>query len=310
VSTTSIVRQHAARAVRNFVGAPTVASVPEGRMVELPGRGRTFVVDVPGPEGAPTLVLLHALGCTSYLSWYPVLADLAEHYRIVLFDQRWHGRGIRSPRFRFEDCADDVAAVLDVLEIKTCIPVGYSMGGAIAQLVWRQHPDRVDGLVLCSTARNFRGKRREQVFFPDMTAAMLPLAAVCRGRVERLAAALPEVPSAVADARGWGLAEFRSTSAWSMPAVLEALGRFNSAPWIGEVDVPTSVVVTAKDHTIPERRQRRLAAAIPGAEVFEVDGGHASLVLKAGQFGPALLEATAAVVARGSKRRKKSARVG
>jgi pimeloyl-ACP methyl ester carboxylesterase len=252
-------------------------------------------------------VLLHALGCTSYLSWYPVLAELSEHYRVVLFDQRWHGRGIRSPRFRFEDCADDVVAVLDVLGIDRCIPVGYSMGGAIAQLVWRQHPDRVEGLVLCSTARNFRGKRREKLFFPLMSAAMLPLGPVCLGRVERVAATLPEVPSIAAAERGWGLVEFRSTSAWSMPAVLDALGRFNSAPWIGDVDVPTSVVVTTKDHTIPERRQRRLAAAIPGAEVFEVDGGHASLVLKSGRFGPALLEAAASVVARG---RTRSARVG
>ena len=307
MSTKTMARAQAGRALRKLVNAPTVESVPEGRMVELPGRGSTFVVDVPGPEGAPTLVLLHALGCTAYLSWYPVLADLSQHYRVVLFDQRWHGRGIHSPRFRFEDCADDVAAVLDVLGIDTCIPVGYSMGGAIAQLVWRQHPDRVEGLVLCSTARNFRGKRREKLFFPVMSVAMRSLTPVCRGRVERVASALPEVPSFAAAERGWGMVEFRSTSAWSMPAVLASLGHFNSAPWIGDVAVPTSVVVTAKDRTIPERRQRRLAAAIQGAEVFEVDGGHGSLVLKADRFGPALLEAAASVVQRGSA---ESARVG
>lgn len=307
MSTATAARQTAAKALRKLVNAPTVESVPEGRMIELPGRGRTYVVDVPGPEGAPTLVLLHALSCTAYLSWYPVLAELSRHYRVVLFDQRWHGRGIRSPRFRFEDCADDVPAVLDALDIETCIPVGYSMGGAIAQLVWRRHPDRVDGLVLCATARNFQGKRREKVFFPVMSAAMLPLSPLIRSRVERVAATLPEVPSLVANAQGWGLVEFRSTSAWSMPAVLAALGTFNSAPWVGDIDVPTSVVVTTKDHTIPERRQRRLAAAIRGAEVFEVDGGHGSLVLKADRFGPALLAAAASVVQR---ERRTSARVG
>ena len=290
--------KQASWALRKLVTAPTVDAVPEGRMVELPGRGRTFVVDVPGPEGAPTLVLLHALSCTAYLSWYPVLSELSQHYRVVLFDQRWHGRGIRSARFRFEDCADDVAALLDVLGLETCIPVGYSMGGAIAQLTWRRHPDRVAGLVLCATARNFRGKRRERLFFPVMSAAMLPLSPVLRGRIERVALGLPELPSAAAAEKGWGMVEFRSTSAWSAPAVLAALGSFNSAPWAAEVDVPTSVVVTTKDHTIPERRQRRLAAAIPGAEVFEVDGGHTSLVLKADRFGPALLAAADSVVTR------------
>jgi 3-oxoadipate enol-lactonase len=300
VSPRTLVRKQAGRVLRKLATAPIVNSVPEGRMLDLPGRGSTYVVDAPGPEGAPTLVLLHALGCTGYLSWFPVLEDLSRHYRVVLFDQRWHGRGIQSDRFRLNDCADDVAAVLDVLGIERAIPVGYSMGGLIAQLVWQRHPERVEGLILCSTARNFQGKTYEKMFFPIMSAAMVPLSPVIRGRISRVASALPELPSLAAAEKGWGLIEFRSTSAWSMPAVVNALGHFNSAPWIGGVDVPTTVVVTSRDRTIPHSRQRSLAAAIPGAEVVEVDGGHASLVLKAEKFGPALLEAAASVVRRGS----------
>jgi 3-oxoadipate enol-lactonase len=101
----------------------------------------------------------------------------------------------------------------------------------------------------------------------------------------------------------WGKAEFRSTSAWSMPEVLGELGRFNSAPWISEVDVPTAVVVTASDHTIPERRQRRLAAAIEGATVHEAPGGHASIVLGSSTWVPVFLQAVADVVARTQERR-------
>jgi 3-oxoadipate enol-lactonase len=286
---------------RRLVKIPPVGEIPPGRLLDLPGRGTTFVVDVPGPKGAPTLLLLHALACTAYLSWYPVMAELSQQYRLVSFDQRWHGRGIRSPRFRLEDCADDAVAVLDALGIDRAIPTGYSLGGSVAQLVWNRHPHRVEGLVLCATARNFRGKRREKLFFPAINAAMTPLSLYASERVERLASTLPELPPpASADERAWGRQEFRSTSAWSAPAVLAALGRFNSAPWIGDIDVPTAVVVTTKDHTIPVRRQRRLAAAIPGAEVVEVDGGHASLVLRADRFGPAVAAAAASVVARGS----------
>jgi 3-oxoadipate enol-lactonase len=285
------------RAVRKVFPMPHVESVPEGRMVELPGRGRTFVVDVPGPEGAPTLVLLHALVCTGYLAWHPVFEELAGTYRVIVLDQRWHGRGVRSPQFRLEDCADDVAALLDVLEIDTCIPVGYSMGGAIAQLLWRRHPERVDGLVLCATARNFQGARREKLFFPAVQLAMVGMSGYCAKRVERVAGALPDLPLTVAGTTQWGRAEFRSTSAWVAPAVLAALGRFNSSPWIGGVDVPTTVVVTTRDRTIPARRQWRLAACIPGAEVVEVEGGHASLVLGAERFVPALAEAVSSVLA-------------
>ena len=286
---------------RQVFTIPPVGQIPPGRLMELPGRGTTFVVDVPGPPGAPTLLLLHALACTATLSWYPVLPELSKQYRVVLFDQRWHGRGIRSKRFRLEDCADDAVAVLDALGIDRAIVTGYSMGGSVAQLVWHRHPHRVEGLVLCATARNFRGKRREKVFFPVMSVAMLPLSLYAAARVERLAATLPDLPEPeVVDDRTWGRQEFRSTSAWSAPAVLAALGQFNSAPWISRIDVPTAVVVTTKDHTIPVRRQRRLAEAIPEAEVVEVDGGHGALVLQADRFGPAVAAAAAAVVARGT----------
>ncbi|HTL23430.1 MAG TPA: alpha/beta hydrolase [Mycobacteriales bacterium] len=285
--------------LRRVIRVPSVASVPEGRYVELPGRGRTYVTDIPGPApDAPVVVLLHALTTTATLSWYPVMADLAQHYRVVTFDQRWHGRGIRSHHFRLADCADDVAAVLDALGIEKVLPVGYSMGGAIAQLFWKQHPHRVSGLVLCSTSRNFRCARRERLFFPLLSAAMLPLSPYARSRVERYAATVPELPSFDCTDNSWGRLEFRSTSAWSMPAVLAELGRFNSAPWVADIDVPTSVVVTEKDRAIPARRQLRLAECIPGAQVHTLDGGHVSLVLGADRFRTVLLEALGSVVAR------------
>jgi pimeloyl-ACP methyl ester carboxylesterase len=295
--------------LRRVIRVPSVASLPEGRYVELPGRGRTYVTDIPGPSpDAPVVVLLHALTTTGTLSWYAVMADLAQHYRVVTFDQRWHGRGIRSHHFRLADCADDVAAVLDALGIAKALPVGYSMGGLIAQLFWKQHPHRVSGLVLCSTTRNFRCARRERLFFPLLSAAMLPLSPYARSRVERYAATVPELPSLDCTDVSWGKLEFRSTSAWSMPAVLAELGRFNSAPWVGEIDVPTSVVVTERDHAIPARRQLRLAEEIPGSEVFTFSSGHAALVLDADHFRPVLMDALTSVVRRSSVPRVPRAR--
>jgi pimeloyl-ACP methyl ester carboxylesterase len=283
-----------------IVTLPAVEDVPEGRMLDLPGRGSTFVVDVPGPSpDAPTAVLLHGLGCTAYLCWFGSIAELSRTHRVVTFDQRWHGRGIHSDRFRFVDCADDAAAVLDVLGIEEALVVGYSMGGAVAQELWHRHPGRVSGLVLASTARNFRGHPREKLFFSLMTLTMNPLSRFAQPKVEQFALGLPDVtPYDARDRVGWGAREFRSTSAWSMPEVLGELGRFNSAPWIGEVDVPTAVVVTTRDKAIPARRQRALAAAIPGAEVLEAPGGHASVVMDHAGWFPVFLEAVADVTAR------------
>lgn len=302
-------RRAAALLVRRAVQLPPVESVPEGRLVDLAlangQRGRTFVVDVPGPHReAPTIVLLHALGCTAYLTWFGVLGELARTHRVVALDLRWHGRGIRSPRFRISDCADDVAGVLDALGIDSAVVAGYSLGGAVAQEVWRAHPSRVDGLVLASTARNLRGHAGERMFFPVMTMAMHPLSRVALSKVERLASSLPELPGVhLADGVDWGRSEFRSTSAWSMPEVLGELGRFNSAPWIGSVDVPAAVVVTARDKAIPTRRQRKLAAAIREASVHEAPGGHASIVLDHERWAPVFLGAVAEVTGRLPARR-------
>ncbi len=136
-----------------------------GRSVVLPGRGTTFIRETPGPARASTLVLLHGLGATGGLNWRPAFDSLSRSFRVVAIDHRGHGRGIsiREP-FRLADCADDVAALADTLELERFVPVGYSMGGPIAQLIWHRHPDRVAGLVLCATACSFApAKRRRSV---------------------------------------------------------------------------------------------------------------------------------------------------
>src|SRR3954452_14051032 len=70
------------------------------RPLELAGRGRTCVLDIPGPPGAPTVILLHALATTAAFSWYPTVGALSTHDRVVAFDQRWDGRGVQSEHFR------------------------------------------------------------------------------------------------------------------------------------------------------------------------------------------------------------------
>lgn len=273
---------------RRLVPEPPYGAVPPGRTMRLPGRGSTFVVDVPGPTpDAPVVVLLHGLACTAYLNWFPVLGSLSDRFRVVTFDQRWHGRGIVSEEFRIEDCADDVVAVLDALGICHAVLAGYSLGGFVAQETWHRHPDRVAGLVLASTARNGKGKLQERLFFDALAATMNPITRLAAAKVEQLAQSLPLTPDVeLTDLTSWSLRQVRSTSGWAYPAVVNAVGHYDSSPWIGDVDVPTAVVVTEKDHAIPTRRQHKLAAAIPGAKVFSAPGGHASVVLDAGRWQP------------------------
>jgi pimeloyl-ACP methyl ester carboxylesterase len=299
------------RTLGRFATAAKPVDLDPGTPLDLPGRGRTVVIDLPGPTpDAPTLILLHALATTAALSWYPSMHALATRYRVIAFDQRWHGRGIRSDAFTLEDCADDVIAVADAMGVDTFIPVGYSMGGAVAQLVWRRHRQRVEGLVLAATARNFRGKPVERAWFTVTDAAMRRLGPRAQLGTQRSYDRLP-LPVALR-AEGlpvgpWAMAEFRSTSSWAMLAALDAIGKFESSTWIRRVDVPTSVVIATRDRFIPVRRQHALAAAIPGAVSYEVEGSHAAIVLGATDFVPVLQEACASVVQRAARRRCRTA---
>src|ERR1700674_5328938 len=132
--------------------------LPPGQMVVLPGRGTVFVRKCPRPPGAEAVILIHGLGTSADLNWFAAFGPLRRKFRVLAIDMRGHGRGIQARRpFRLEDCADDIAAVAEVLGIRRLLAVGYSMGGLVAQLLWRRHRRLVGGLVLCSTARNFRG---------------------------------------------------------------------------------------------------------------------------------------------------------
>ena len=299
-------RTLAEAALRRMFHVPPSGELPPGWSIELPGRGTTFVSEMPGPEDAPTIFLLHGLACTAYLNWYPALPALAGKYRVVMMDMRGHGRGIPSgARFRLRDCAEDAIAVADMLGIDTFIPVGYSMGGPVAQLIWHRHPERVEGMVLCATARNFRGSPYERLFFLMLPSVVLAVGMRKRGRIdpaEIMAKQLADLPAeqSVKDigVPPWAFEEFRRTSAWTIVQGVNAIGQFSSHRWIGEVDVPTAVVVTGRDSFIPPRRQHRLAEAITGASVHEFNGNHAACVLEADRFVPVLAEAIDSVVSR------------
>jgi 3-oxoadipate enol-lactonase len=272
--------------------------LPPGAAMLLPGRGTTFVRTVTGPVGAPTVVLLHGWTATADLNWFTCYEALGEHFRVVALDHRGHGRGIRSRKaFRLEDCADDAVAVCDVLGIEQFIPVGYSMGGPIAQLMWQRHRQRTAGLVLCATSAYFSTSREERLSFLGLSG----LAAVARLTPLQARTWLTEQFYLQRKADQWEPWAVNQASTHDWRAVLEAgraIGNFSSRDWIGDIDVPTSTLITMRDRVVPVRRQVRLFEAIPDAEAFRVDGDHDSCVANAKQFVPTLLRACRSVVER------------
>lgn len=286
----------ALRTATRLAHVPAVDELPAGRLVELPGGARTYLVDTGPPADAPdapALVLLHALACTGLLTWYPSLSALAKRYRVVVFDQRWHGLGPRPATFRLEDCADDVAAVARELGLSSVVAVGYSMGSLVAQLTWRRHPELVAGAVFAASTTSFARPGREARMLTGVSAG---IGRAAEWRCRMLAGLDDKLPGAL-DNR-WAYNQFRSTSPSAIAAATAAITRFDSSSWITGMHVPTAVVLTCRDRAIRPARQRRLAALLPDATSYEVDAGHAACVLEANRFTPALLAACASVVDR------------
>jgi pimeloyl-ACP methyl ester carboxylesterase len=239
-------------------------------------------------------MLIHGVTFTAELNWGKVLAPLARQFRVVAADLRGHGDGIRvGSRFRLEDCADDIAALAGVLGIGRFTAVGYSMGGMVAQLLYRRHAALLSGLVLCSTACDVRGSKAEQL---AALAAPTVAAALQWNPVLHLVSTevfgtllLGGVDDPATDR--WARAQLRRTTLATAVSAIRAVCEYSSASWISQVDVPTAVVVTARDHIVAPGRQRELARAVPGAAVYEVDAGHGACINAPQLFASALLEA-------------------
>src|SRR5579871_4833364 len=107
---------------------------------------------IEGPEGLPPLAFINPLGCDLRV-WTDVAGILNPDFRVLCYDKRGHGLSESGPdQVEMVDYARDLAALLEVLGVGRAAIVGMSIGGVIAQELYRQRPDLVAALVLCDTA--------------------------------------------------------------------------------------------------------------------------------------------------------------
>jgi pimeloyl-ACP methyl ester carboxylesterase len=75
---------------------PVPPPLPLGALVRVPDRGDVFFRYQAGPQGAPTVLLLHGWMASADLNWLGTFPALAGRYHVVAMDHRGHGRGIRT----------------------------------------------------------------------------------------------------------------------------------------------------------------------------------------------------------------------
>jgi 3-oxoadipate enol-lactonase len=244
-------------------------------------------------------MLLHGWLASADLNWPTVYDDvIAAGYRMLAIDHRGHGRGIRpAVPFRLTDCAADAAAVLRELGVGPALIFGYSMGGAIAQLMARDHPDVVAGLGLGGTAQHWQEEELRHVWktmgllgfslrvFPGWT---------LRWGLSRTG--LASDPSAA-----WLHAELIRHDPKAIAEAGRELSRFDSRPWLAPLDVPAAMVLTSRDDAVPPAKQLELAGALH-ARVFDAPILHLQVSNSPGKFNPALIELLAYLRAESSVR--------
>ncbi len=274
---------------------------PPARTLVVPDRAEFFLrdsgLDHAQPAGAPVVFMLHGWVGSADLNFGGLYDDvIAAGYRVVAIDHRGHGRGPRPlVPFRLVDCAADAAAVIRALGIAPCLVYGYSMGGAIGQLIARDHADVVSGLVLSGTAQHWQEEELKRAW-RAMPFVGLGLS-VAPGRGWRTA--LRRAGLGAGPKTAWVHSEMTRHSARDIATAGRELGRFDSRSWLGPQTFPTAVVLTSADDAVPPVKQRQLAASL-AAPVFEAPVRHLEVSAMAAEdsaerYNPVLIEALDAV---------------
>lgn len=124
--------------------------------------GTTY--EITGPKDAPVVALIHGLGLTRAV-WQWMLPDLHK-FRVLTYDLIGHGETAPpdgEPTLR--DLADQLAALLDHLEIDTAAIVGFSLGGMIARRFAQDYPARTTALVILHSAHRRSEKAQGAILF-------------------------------------------------------------------------------------------------------------------------------------------------
>jgi pimeloyl-ACP methyl ester carboxylesterase len=243
------------------------------------------------------------------LNWLGTFPALAGRYHVVAMDHRGHGRGIRTREpFSLEDCADDAAGLLRELGVRNAIVAGYSMGGPVALLLARRHPDRVRGLVLVATAAELARSSFRRGMGP-MVHLLGPL--VRSGLPDRMVAewvgSRPAFLGELTELTPWLAGEMKRLHPSDIVGAGRAIAAFDARPWLAELATPAASIVTRRDLVVGPNRQRSTAAAL-GAPVIEVDGGHAVCVTDPEVLGAAVRQAVDVLT--GSRRGRRRTRTG
>jgi pimeloyl-ACP methyl ester carboxylesterase len=227
----------------------------------------------------PALILTHGYSSTGEM-WAGQIAPLAEHFKVITWDMRGHGRSdYPQDQGQYSEAAtvEDMAALLDTVDAPQAIVGGLSLGGYMGLAFHATHPERTRALLIIDTGPGYKNDQARDGWNANAIA-----------RAERYdAQGLPDLAKASAEVR---LARHRDATGLARAArgmltqknarVIESLPT---------VKVPAIVIVGAND-TPFRAASDYMAAKIPGAKKVVIpDAGHSANIDQPQAFNAALL---------------------
>lgn len=236
----------------------------------------TLQYDVVG-RGEPVL-LLPGLGVGGN-AWDYQTAALRERCRVITLDLRGSGGSVAADGdYSLGAMARDAVDLLDHLEVATASVVGMSLGGMVAQVLAADYPNRVNQLLLLTTAAR-----------PDARAVALLERLEHTARAEGVLPCLEQLlhqcftPQFLAEQAPL-VAGLRRRLAETPPPLDGLLGHLatvracNTEPLLPKIHVPAVVFGAEADEVFPMEHSTALAAALPDAVLRTLPGGHACCV--------------------------------
>lgn len=224
-------------------------------------------------DGDPVVLIMGM--AADHHGWDAQIADLASTHRVIVFDNRGVGlSGKPDGPYSTDLLASDTVVLLDALGLDSIDLVGSSMGGAVAQLVALEHPERIRSLTLACTFATFDALQRRLMEHWVELVEQVGLRRALEGIFlwgfsrDYFLAHSEEIWDSLDDFATYG------PTPESFVAQAYACLAHDTTRVLGDLRARTLVVVGADDRITTAASCADLARRLPNADVEVLPGGH------------------------------------
>lgn len=230
----------------------------------------------------PAIVLAHGVA-GNHASWYQQVPLLSESHRVITFDHRGFGLSPDPDGSGRSAFVDDLAELLDALEVDKAALVGQSMGGATVVGFAGRFPERVSALVIADSLFG--------IDLPDAVQAGFDEALARAGALTQMDRVLG---TEFRENEREKLHLYRVLATFNQTNRHNLAGRWDrtfSPDELSKLGIPILFVVGDEDPIVPPALVRELSALIAGSSVVEIAGaGHSPFFERPSEFNKAVLE--------------------